>query len=373
MRILFVSGTIVGGSGRSQRELAQRLGRFGHDVHFLVDDGRPARLRRWWYEQLSDLAVRLSGRRGSGIVRAFERRPGRRTGTRTIDGIVHRTTPVPQNAFEDALAALRPDVVVANSVERLSWRRCLAACRARALPAVLYVREAESLDHLTIGDLPDAAVANAASLAGEVTARGIPCTVIPSVIDTETTRTASTRRTALAVNPIPTRGVDLVWRIAAAAPEIPFVLQESWPLDERQLAEVRARVDAAPNVELRRVTAPGPHLYGDARVLLVPYRVNNRPRVVAEAQANGIPVLAARVPAILEAMGDGGVALDLDDTDAWVAALRRLWSDGEHYERLAAAALEHSRREDIEPDRVARRFEAVLLELVERARTLDDR
>ena len=56
-----------------------------------------------------------------------------------------------------------------------------------------------------------------------------------------------------------------------------------------------------------------------ARVLLVPYRVDNRPRVVAEAQSNGIPVPASALPAHREA-GTRGVLVPGD-------ASIRAWGD----------------------------------------------
>jgi len=51
MRLLFVSSTTVGGSGRSQRELATQLERLGHEVRFLVDAENPARVTRRLYEK----------------------------------------------------------------------------------------------------------------------------------------------------------------------------------------------------------------------------------------------------------------------------------------------------------------------------------
>jgi glycosyltransferase involved in cell wall biosynthesis len=143
-------------------------------------------------------------------------------------------------------------------------------------------------------------------------------------------------------------------------PEVPFVVQESWPLNPEVLAAVQQQVAATGNVELRRAAPPGPWLYGDARVLLVPYRVDNRPRVVLEAQANGIPVVAADSPALSETVGAGGVLLPLDDEDAWAGTLRRLWGDDDYYRRLCAAATEHSRRPDVDPEAVGDAFVAVL-------------
>jgi glycosyltransferase involved in cell wall biosynthesis len=366
VRLLFVSCATTGGSGRSQRELATQLERSGHVVQFVVDDAAPSRPTRFAYEQLSDLSARTVRLRGGRIFDWLERRPGRRTRPVEIDGRKHHASPIPQNALSDHIDQFAPDVVVANSLDRLAWRRVHRACRQHGVPVVLYVRETDSLRHFEHGEVPDLLIANAESLQTALQDLGLACEFIPSVIDVSTTLTNSTRQVALAINPIDSRGVDVVWRVAAAAPEISFVVQESWPLTPAQLAEVQEHAHRLANVEFRRTAPPGPRLYGDARVVLVPYRVDNRPRVIPEAQSNGIPVLAADVPALREAIGEGGTVVSIDDVDAWVSELRALWSDQERYGRLADAARAHSQRLEIDPVAVTGRFEKLVEDLLRR-------
>jgi glycosyltransferase involved in cell wall biosynthesis len=365
VRLLFVSSTTTGGSRRSQHELAQQLERNGHQIRFVVDDGAPARFTRWVYEQLSDLAARTEHGLGKRLNSWLERLPGRRTKPVEIDGRLHATSPIPQNALSTQIGSFSPDVVVANSLDRLAWRRVHRVCARHATPVVLYVRETDSLRHLEQGEVPDLLVANAQSLQSALHELGFACEFVPSVVDMSATLTESTRKVAFAINPIASRGVDIVWRAAEAAPEIPFVVQESWPLPPAEREEVEQRVAQLPNVEFRRNAPPGPELYGDTRVLLVPYRVDNRPRVISEAQSNGIPVLAADVAALREAIGEGGSVVPIDDIDAWVAELRSLWNDQERYDRLAGAALEHSLRPEIDPAAVAREFEILIEQLLQ--------
>ena len=365
MRLLFISGTTTGGSGRSQRELAARLAEKGHDVRFLVDDGSPERLRRFVYEQLADLSARVSTRPGSRVVRFLERKPGGRTRTVQMTHVEHHITPIPENAALDELKSFRPDVVIGSSVLRLAWRKIRSMCDARGIPTVLYIREEEALNHFANGVLPaDAVVANAESLAAEIRRQGFECAFIPSVIEVEVTLVEPTRRAVLVINPIESRGIETVWKVAARLPEIPFIVQESWPLEPDQLEAVRQHVARLPNVEFRRLAPPGPQLYRDARVLLVPYRIANRPRVIAEAQANGIPVIVGDVPALVEAIGGGGLQVPLDDIGAWCAAIELTWNDPERYEVLSAAAVQHSKRSEIDPRAVATSFERIVNGLV---------
>lgn len=367
MRILFVSGTTEGGSGRSQRDLATQLIRRGHAVEFLVHDARAARRTHWAYERLSDLSVRWEPRPGSDLITSLRSKPGRTTSTRLINGLTHHMAALPQNALPTVLRTFRPHAVVASSVERWAWRMIHQQTTQLDVPSVLYVREDDSLTHLDTGALPDLLVANARSLAVRLRARGFDCAFVPSVVDTSPTATESSREVALAINPIPSRGSDLIWQVAARVPEIRIVAQESWPLPGPELAEVKTRIAQLPNVEFRPVAPPSAALYSDARVLLVPYRVDNRPRVIPEALANGIPVIAANVPALVEAIGAGGVTVPIDSVDDWARTIRRLWEDDDQYQLLTDAARKQSRCEDIDPNTVAERFMWLLESAVERA------
>ena len=369
VRLLFVSSTSVGGSGRSQRELAARLVARGNEVVFLIDDELPAPRRRWLYEQLSDLSVRFDCWPGGGVVRWMERLPGRRTRTESVEGLRRILTPVPENAFEEVIESFKPDVVVGNSLVRLSWKKVRRSCAEHSLPTVLYVREASSLNHFG-GDIepPDRIVANSGSLAGDVEALGLTCAMVPSVIEVGVTQVESTRRVALVINPIESHGIDLVWQVAERLPEVSIVLQESWPLDAADLDRIYRHLHYAGNVVLRRAASPGPRLYGDARVLLVPHRIDNRPRVIAEAQANGIPVVASMTPGLAEAVGNGGVLVGAEDLDGWCEVIQRLWSDELEYENLVECARDHGSRPELDPGAVAERFEGILLEAVEALR-----
>lgn len=361
-RLLFVSDTTIGGSGRSQRELARQLVLSGHEVEFLVDDDKPSPVTRWCAEQLADLAVRWAGRPGRRSVEWLAARPGRRVRRSHVDGLAYAATEVPYNALRGEIVRFRPDAVVVNSVERHSWRRIHRTTAPSAALLFAYVREIDSLEHFSLGERPDVLVANAESLRAALRSRDLDCHFIPSVIDVGVTAVETTRKAALAINPIASKGVDFVWKLAAAVPEIPIVVQEAWPLATADIAKIEQRVVSLPNVEFRRSVPPGPAIYGDARVLLVPYRVDSRPRVIAEAQANGIPVLAADVSALAEAIGAGGIVLPVDDVERWATALRMCWTDQDLYDSLAQDAAEHAERPEIDPAVVAAQFSRLVRE-----------
>lgn len=79
-------------------------------------------------------------------------------------------------------------------------------------------------------------------------------------------------------------------------------------------------------------------IYERTKLLLVPTVVDETfGRVIQEAQANGIPVIARDVGGIKDTLGAGGILLDkYADDDAWVKAIRDVLSDKALYDDLAA-------------------------------------
>lgn len=368
-RILFVSSTIAGGSGRSQRALARALTDRGHEVRFLVDDERPAPPTRWLGEQLADAAARFHNSR---ILDDLSRRLGRRLTTIDHDGTELWATAFPENGLAEALRRFPADAVVGNSMLRYSWRRIRSTCLDADVPTVLYIRGVASFGGLDIEPDPaDGIVANARSLVETVVARGHACSFVPSVVDTAATAVDSSREVALLINPIESHGIDLLWAVATALPEIPFVIQESWDLDDQQVAAIETEVARLPNVQFRRKQPPGPALYRDARLLLVPHRIDNRPRVIVEAQQNGIPAFVSDFGGLREALGTGGAVLP-DDASAWVAAIRTAFDDDSQYAAWSRAARSESHRPELGPARIVDAFEAVVEAAIARRHAYPD-
>lgn len=370
LRILFVSGTSVGGAARSTIELAEALASRGHEVGVLLaDDHDETTLQR--HKRLLNLQVKLARNRRAApaarVVDAARRRVGHRPqpyeqpGPRPLDG---GTVPVWHAAvIENALPALlrdrRPQLVVANSLERTAWRRIRSELAGAGIVSVLYLREASGVRHLVDPPAPpDVLLANAEAHAEAARAAGFACEVIPSLVDTSRSRCEPSRERVLLVNPIGLYGVDRALELAHARPDIPFAFAESWPIPTEERRSLEAALRHLPNVQLRAPVTDPRLVYRDARVLLMLCTVPSRPRVIAEAQANGIPVLATDLPGHGEAVGDGGELVALDaPLETWLAALDRLWDtpvDGD----VARRAREHAARADMSPAAVTARFEA---------------
>ncbi len=360
-RLLFVSSTVTGGSGKSQRELARHLKHRGMEVEFLVDDGRRASGLRWISEQLLDASVRFESSTVGPLLDRARGRFGRRVESSNEGGLTQHSTVVPENAI-DAVLDSGFDLVIGSSISRPSWQRVMASCRTRGIPAVLYLREETAVAHLR-GSAPDLVLANSNSLVAAASTEGVHATYIPSVVEVKTP-SVSTREVALLINPIGSHGVGVVDAFALSRPDIPLVLQESWQLTSAQRTIVNGLVDRHRSVSFRP-WVDSSELFRDARVLLVPHQIDNRPRVVLEAQASGVIVFANDLPGLREAAGDAQTMIPIvADGAEWAEKVGRYWDDPEAMTILEAAGRLHAARSEVQPGQVVDEFIAALSPLL---------
>jgi glycosyltransferase involved in cell wall biosynthesis len=366
MRILFVSGTAVGGSALSTRELAARLAANGHDVALLC------RVERERVRIVHKRAINLVTKLGDSPLAAPVDRVAAligRTPHRAEESAPFEAweSPVPENAVPSLLRSFHPDVVIASSIGRVAWRRIRLLLRSLGIPSVLYIREVSGFGHLTISHAPpDLLLANSQTYADRATELGYHAVMVPSVVTVDRYVVESNRQRVLFVNPVPSYGVETALGLAAARPDVEFAFVEWWELEDTARAALRDRItNGLPNVVLRSATTDPGAVYADARVLLVPFILDARPRVVLEAQASGIPVLGTDLPALRETIGPGGRLVPADaPISAWADALGDLIDDPDRYRQACEAARAHAAREQVDPARIVARFEDALAGLV---------
>ncbi len=336
MRVLFTSGKAFlpqnsGGVQSSTMQLAEALKARGHEVAVLCK-----LIGGGWTDIESRMKRRIRGTRfscdtrlGLPVYRAWD----------------------PTDTSE-VVRRFRPDVAVVQSGETMTIARSLDAA---GVPVVLYYR------HVEFGDLAGNPaelenalhIANSAFTAAKFEAEfGVQSTVIPPLVTSETYRTETTRENVTFINPYPVKGRDIAFDIAERCPDIPFVICESWLINDELRAWIDARMANLTNVTLRPRTNDMKSIYGKAKILLAPSVWEEAwGRVATEAQFSGIPVVGSQQGGLPEAIGPGGTVLDINApiTD-WVAAVRRLWDDKDHYAALSTAALAHAQRSQIDPD-----------------------
>lgn len=358
-RIAFVSSTTAGGSGRSQRELNAALNAAGLDTMMLVDDGTGHQFTRLIHEQLWDASVRFKETPILGTSAQWLRRlPGR--SNKAVDsqyGDLH-VSHAPENAFPDLALSFQPDVVVASSISRPTWRAIRETCVALGVRTVLYLREQTALGHLKPENgSHDLVLANSRTLVDGAARLGVEAHFVPSVVDLSSARCRTSRDSVLLVNPMESHGVNKVADLATHFPMTSFVLQESWDLSAQEHAFIDSLLSQHRNISFRERTTSPAVMFRDVGLLLAPHQIDNRPRTVLEAQVNGIPVIATAQPGLVEAVGPGGICVPIDgDATAWCDAMSSIWCDPTRYGRLEREARRHAERDEVNPVHVTDDF-----------------
>ncbi|MFZ3595040.1 glycosyltransferase family 4 protein [Streptomyces sp. BH104] len=241
-------------------------------------------------------------------------------------------------AARELIRTIRPRAVVTHHDFAA---RAIDLARTIRSRSVLLVHSDLDVAGRTLARQPDLAVFNTEWVRDSLTgrypiARRIRSLIVRPPVDPADHRTAGQGRHVTLVNLNQDKGVE-TWRAAARAlPNHPFlgVTGGHGP----QL------LDAAPtNAQIIPQTAD---MQGDVwertRLLMVPSVYESYGMVAVEALASGLPVLAHPTPGLREALGDAAEFIDRDDVAAWVAAIRRLYSDGGPRRDAARAALARS-------------------------------
>jgi ADP-heptose:LPS heptosyltransferase len=145
----------------------------------------------------------------------------------------------------------------------------------------------------------------------------------------------------LLVNAKAEKGYDLILKVAALRPSIPFVAIAS----QTELEAAQEEAAGLENVVIVPQTSQIDALYRRARVVTVPsYKfVETFSRVCIEAHRFGKPVMGSDVGNVPNLLAESGVVLP-EDAGLWAAELDRLYGDETYYEQRSAAALENSNR-----------------------------
>ncbi len=138
--------------------------------------------------------------------------------------------------------------------------------------------------------------------------------------------------------------IEAFGKVVAEVPEARLIIAGVVQADVDP-EEIRALAAPFPGIELR----PGyvaiedvPKLFGQARVVAVPYLRANQSGVVHVAQSFARPIVATEVGDIPAAVrdGEGGIIVPPDDVPALTSALMELLTDRERAERLGSAGRE---------------------------------
>lgn len=310
----------MGGSSRSLLSLLEHLP--AGLERTMIGPGRGAMHREITERGLVDREIVLD-RNGIGVVlRAVAAARGLRH-HRPVDAIHANGTADLLLALPSALAARAPVVVWVHDEAVKRWARRLRRLISALPIEIRWVAVSPS----SIAMLVDAGLATADDI------ELIPNPIDPVSVAAQPAESATGRRIAFLGNATDRKGFDL----------LPRILEQLSDLDVRLAIHCRPSDDDAPaiaaawadleahgqNVEVvGRVPMPRDALSG-ADVVLVPSRSESFGRVVAEAQLNGIPVVASDLAPFRWLIDDGvdGVLFPVDSPLAAADGIRRALSD----------------------------------------------
>ncbi len=239
------------------------------------------------------------------------------------------------------VAAWEPTIIVVQSGTTLL--PMVLAALGTGKPTAVYLHNVET--HQLGGTLvPDPAILYLSN--SEFTAQrwralcGIDSVVVPPLVLPERYFVSGQGDHVLFVNPTPIKGVEIMFALAAACPEIPFLVSESWGLDPQWRSYCLQRAAALTNIEWSPPTNDMRPVYARARTLLMPSLWEEAyGRTVVEAQVNGIPVVASNRGALPDTVGAGGVIVDAHaPIHHWERALREAYVLSPRFDQLSELA-----------------------------------
>jgi glycosyltransferase involved in cell wall biosynthesis len=363
MRILIAANEkhiphAMGGGPMAIHHLALTFRSHGHDV--AVVSALPGRGRLLGYrllEQMTGRLVRRSRDTGNGY-------PTYRAGTWAVPRLL-----------AGQLAARRPDAVI---VQGTAAEVLAGLAAGRGIPVIIRqiadgsvtgLAAAAARDH-AITELVHSPLVRIVSVSAFIDARlcdlaGVGSTVIyPPIRLADSLAPGRTPEFVTFVNPIPVKGLPVALAVARLLPHRRFLFAEAWNTTRSQRRQLDAELARLPNVTFRPRSVGLHDAYRATAVLLMPSQWPEAfGRVVVEASANGIPVVASRVGGIPEAAGASGVLLDAGAApEKWAEAVEQLLSDPICYAQASARALANARRPEFAESVVAGQYLDLLAE-----------
>ena len=265
--------------------------------------------------------------------------------------------------LDAAVSEFRPDVMLAAAWSDLVGD-AFAKARADGIATVLALRDLD-IRHPKPFAESDAVLVPSQYLAdyyGE--AFETRCTVLPTPLDPGAIGAVESVGAGYLVfiDPTAGHGAFVFARIAdelgRTRPDVPLLVVEG-EADEAALAACGLDLRARGNVHLMPPPPDRHRLWSVARIALFPaLGWADRSATVAEALANGVPVIGSDQAGIPEALGGSGVVLPIperltsatrmlpkaEEIALWVEAILRLWDDARHHAEHRRRALTEASR-----------------------------
>lgn len=126
------------------------------------------------------------------------------------------------------------------------------------------------------------------------------------------------------------KGVRVFYELAERMPDVRFLGVEG--------THGKQEFRKLPNVEFMPVTQDMRDVWRKTRVVLMPSAYESYGMVAAEAQVNGIPVIANPTLGLQECLGHAGIFIPRENIDDYERTLRLLLEDRKHYQERSDTA-----------------------------------
>lgn len=242
---------------------------------------------------------------------------------------------------ESSIVEFEPHVVFAQLDQA---KEILALAKRHDCRTALYVLDADHEENFrALESEPEIILAVSEFVRGVLRKRfGWESHVLYPLVDLDRYRTHLREEVVTMINPVPVKGVGIALSLAESLPQQEFLFVEGWSTNPA----IVERIERLPNATYMSKQTDMRQVYARTRVLIVPSQWQEGfGRVVVEAQASGIPVIASRTGGLPEAVGDGGILIDdYADPVCWLSALQGLLEDRFAWQALSEKAIENTRR-----------------------------
>lgn len=343
---------IIGGGALDIHHMVRELGTQGHEV--------------------AVIAARLRERRHPVYrIRQKLARDRILTSNDTVNGYL--TTKVfywqVSRLLEQQIRSERPELVIVLGTEAEDLARVAVENGTPVFIRLVTARDAEELSHAAkirkdVAGLLSSPLVKVISNSNFLAAYlqeilGIASEVDYPLIDLEDSVASNRAPVYISfVNPRQIKGLTIVLGVAARLPHRQFVFAESHLLNGQERENLERELAQVPNVSFRPSSGNLRGLYEKTALLLMPSQIKEAfGRVIIEACANAIPVVASDIGGISEAMGDSGVLLaPSDPPERWAEVIENILSSPNLYAQLSESAIANAGRKEFKTVEVSARF-----------------
>jgi glycosyltransferase involved in cell wall biosynthesis len=264
--------------------------------------------------------------------------------------------------FAKRLRDYQPDVVFSHD-----WLGCplLKYAATQGYLTIYFARHLGDFDNGNVPVIPDGfkLLANspyAASVIIQATGYAPAPEVILPFLQLERYRVNNRQRKYITfINLVPEKGANIAIELAGQLPDEKFLfVKGKWLYSSEVQNRFLEQASKLPNVEIWEHQQDMRNVYAVTDILLVPSQFKETfGRVIAEAQTNGIPVVASNVAGIPYTLGKGGILVEpIDKPEAYVDAVKLLRSNDSFYAQISELALINSQRPEFDAQYQIQKF-----------------